>query len=475
MVSEKYYFEDGRTTSSYYCAYMDDANVRLCYLFNHPKHEIVKSLMEKFKVKRMFDICRTPMQRGEQPDYDDKGDVLVVKTIDLNNSHIDYGSCLRTTKEFFNKVPNAQVKRGDILIASTGYGSLGKVDLFEYEGDAVVDSHITILRPIDNYDTTFVIYYLRSLFGRLQFEKWFSGSSGQIEIQPNDLNQFIIPESSSRGVDHKKQIEIVMAVRKKLNIASELDRQIDELIMKTETLLLTNLGVGTPIITKVNYYAHNFVDVKDRLDIEYNNPKYNCIETVISDSDVNFVELRDVVDIVVDATNPLERPNEPFMYADIGNIDTKWGRISAIEMFGYQATSSRMRRLMHKGEIVVSTTRPTRNAIAIVPDELDGGVCSTGLAVLKCKKSIENKFLFHSLRTTLSNIQFQKHCSGSGYPEINQEMDLPRIKIPKPDLPKQKELIQLLENNIKLAEKKEADANMLRHEANSIFEEAIMK
>lgn len=114
----------------------------------------------------------------------------------------------------------------------------------------------------------------------------------------------------------------------------------------------------------------------------------------------------------------------------IGNVDTKWGELNSVVMKGKDAKSSRMRRVMYEGNVLVSTTRPTRNAIAIVSTELDKQICSTGFAVLKCKPTMNNRFLFYALRTWLSNLQFAKHCSGSGYPAINQETDLPHIRVP---------------------------------------------
>lgn len=62
-------------------------------------------------------------------------------------------------------------------------------------------------------------YFLRSHLGQIQFEKWFSGASGQIDIWPNDLNQFILPESSEKGVPLQKQVEIANRISYELDSA----------------------------------------------------------------------------------------------------------------------------------------------------------------------------------------------------------------------------------------------------------------
>lgn len=78
-----------------------------------------------------------------------------------------------------------------------------------------------------------------------------------------------------------------------------------------------------------------------------------------------------------DKRDPLEQPFEEFAYVDIDNSDTKWGVLNPTKMIGRDAESSRIRRIMYVRTILVSTTRPTRNAIGIVPKDLDNQICSS--------------------------------------------------------------------------------------------------
>jgi type I restriction enzyme S subunit len=130
---------------------------------------------------------------------------------------------------------------------------------------------------------------------------------------------------------------------------------------------------------------------------------------------------------------------------------------------------------MYADTILVSITRPTRNAIAIVPKELDGQICSTGFAVLKCKGNMNNRFLFHALRTRLVNWEFQKNCSGSGYPAINQEIDLPKIKVPKPLINEQLDIARETEKLLVLAEIKEQEARQKQIEVTTYFDNLLLR
>jgi restriction endonuclease S subunit len=86
-----------------------------------------------------------------------------------------------------------QLKKGDILINSSGVGTAGRVTLFDLEGIFVVDSHITILRP--NQDLVLPSFVLHSLasIGFKNIEAMALGQSGQIELALTTIQNIKIP------------------------------------------------------------------------------------------------------------------------------------------------------------------------------------------------------------------------------------------------------------------------------------------
>jgi type I restriction enzyme S subunit len=208
-------------------------------------------------------------------------------------------------------------------------------------------------------------------------------------------------------------------------------------------------------------------DVDDRLDVLFNDTLFDVLELSKKRASQNFIELDQVVNFKRESRNPEEYPDDEFVYVDIGSVNLTTGKTNPEIMLGKDATSSRVRRVIHKNEILVSTTRPTRNAICIVPDELDNQICSTGFAVLETKGEILSKFLFYSLRSDFCKMQFERYCSGSGYPAINQEKDLPKIVIPKVDEKIQKQILGKITSIEIEAEKLEKTANQIRNDANN--------
>jgi type I restriction-modification system DNA methylase subunit len=197
---------------------------RMHYLFYHPKHTALQAYAERCETVELADICREPITRGDQPEYDEFGDVTVLKTVDLKNDHIEHGEALKVSREFYEAHPNAQVRRNDILVASTGYVSMGKIDVYDRDDPAMVDGHVSIVRVNEFYDPHFVVYYLRSNLGQLQFEKWFTGSSGQIELQPSDLGKFMVPAATETGVPFVDQGRIAQLTTDALQDARDLER-----------------------------------------------------------------------------------------------------------------------------------------------------------------------------------------------------------------------------------------------------------
>lgn len=210
-----YFFKEGKSDKSlYFVVDFRDLEDRIGYLLYDPRQKLLKEFTERYSTTTLKEIVAKPIVRGIQPDYVEGNGILVIKTVDLNNGYIDYKNCLRTSKDNFENSPDAQIKKDDVLVASTGYVSIGKVDVYDHDENTIVDGHISILRLKKGYDPQFIASFLRSHLGKIQFEKWWSGSSGQIEIQPTDLEKFVIPENTKTGVPLPEQKAIAKQVQK---------------------------------------------------------------------------------------------------------------------------------------------------------------------------------------------------------------------------------------------------------------------
>jgi len=83
---------------------------------------------------------------------------------------------------------------------------------------------------------------------------------------------------------------------------------------------------------------------------------------------------------------------------DISSVDNRMKRIVGFQTLLGSKAPSRARNRIQAGDIILSTTRPNLNAIAMVSSELDGQVCSTGFCVLRAGPELDQEFLFFCLQ-----------------------------------------------------------------------------
>jgi len=148
-------------------------------------------LKSRFNCKRIGQIVNVN-RRGLQPIYSDKGNVMVVNSKHLSQTHINYDQTEKTTIEEFSKQSAAQIKYGDVLIYTTG-AYIGLTNAFNSQEKALASNHVNILRLSDNtIDPNYLALVLNSVVGKLQTEKHSRGSA-QLELYPADIAKFIVP------------------------------------------------------------------------------------------------------------------------------------------------------------------------------------------------------------------------------------------------------------------------------------------
>jgi type I restriction enzyme S subunit len=74
-------------------------------------------------------------------------------------------------------------------------------------------------------------------------------------------------------------------------------------------------------------------------------------------------------------------PDHTFRYMDIGSVGTGF-LTQPPQQLSFDAAPSRARRVVHKGDTIVSTVRTYLRSIYFIDAKADDLVCSTGFAVL---------------------------------------------------------------------------------------------
>lgn len=127
----------------------------------------------------------------------------------------------------------------------------------------------------------------------------------------------------------------------------------------------------------------------------------------------------DIASLADDRQDPKRRKEPEFDYIEISDVDGRTGLVGHKRLPVGDAPS-RARKLVRVGDVLVSTVRPERGAIGVVPPHLDGAVCSTGFAVLRCN-GVHPVALAWLLKGEPVRRQMVRHNIGIAYPAIAAE------------------------------------------------------
>jgi len=149
-------------------------------------------MRQDWEIKKLGDVCDF-ISRGVSPKYIDKGGLCVLNQKCIRNHEINYELARAHNNELKPVKGEKIIQIGDVLINSTGTGTLGRIaQVREKPIISTVDSHVTIVRPLNNlFYNDFFGYAL--ILIEDEITKKGAGCGGQTELARNTVkNDFFI-------------------------------------------------------------------------------------------------------------------------------------------------------------------------------------------------------------------------------------------------------------------------------------------
>ena len=191
---------------------------------------------------RLQTICAKEIKRGKAPKYEEKSSVIVfAQKCNTKSGFIDISKAKFLAQNTLKKYADEDfLYYNDIIINSTGTGTLGRVGIYKKEDDIynikiVPDSHITTVRTIPSEINAQYIYYFLK-FNQLYFENSGVGSTNQKELKPEVISTFLIaipPLNEQNAI-----IDKVNMVNKHLSNLDNEKEQLKKLISSTKSKIL---------------------------------------------------------------------------------------------------------------------------------------------------------------------------------------------------------------------------------------------
>ena len=188
--------------------------------------EIPFELPQGWAWVRLQAVCLKEIKRGKAPKYAEKSSTLVfAQKCNTKSGLINISLARYLDETNLHKYPiELFTQYGDIIINSTGTGTLGRVGIFEQKDDIehlpiIPDSHITTVRVFPNIVKKYMYLFLKT--HQSFFESSGEGSTNQKELRPDVIKSFIVAIPP-----FNEQKSIV----KKFETASEIINQLDAYI-----------------------------------------------------------------------------------------------------------------------------------------------------------------------------------------------------------------------------------------------------
>lgn len=381
------------------------------------------------------------------------GDVTNKRDIELWD-HIPMGEFILQKGELLSY--------GDILMTLTGDPpDVGKVHfIFSEPNNATWNQRITNIKILNKQlvsSQEYAYALLSTDFCRTQIERFAKGIR-QRNLGNEGLENVAIP---FLPINIQKRVkEIVLEGIEKYNIAKSSYHTAEEYLseclgMKGFSVSLESNNVKT---------LKNSLFETGRFDAEYYLPRYEDYCRLLKAYSNGYESLYEVCNIK-DA-NFIPETGVNYKYIELANIG-KSGEIVDCNIQNGEDLPTRARRIVHYGDVIVSSIEGSLDSCALVTEDYEGALCSTGFYVLR--SSVINPETLLVLFKSLPMRQLMKQgCSGTILTAISkQEFE----KLPIPIIPQdvQIEIAKCIQNSFALRK----ESTRLFNEAKTMLEEMI--
>ena len=159
--------------------------------------EIPYDIPDTWTWMRLENCCVKEIRRGKSPKYAEISNVIVfAQKCNTKYNGIDISLAQYLDKTTIKRYPTDEhMQDGDIVINSTGTGTLGRVGIYRNTDNTtglliVPDSHVTVIRSFSCISSHYLYAFMKA--HQTELEKKGEGSTNQKELKPLTLKEMLI-------------------------------------------------------------------------------------------------------------------------------------------------------------------------------------------------------------------------------------------------------------------------------------------
>lgn len=159
--------------------------------------EIPYDIPDTWAWMRLESCCVKEIRRGKSPKYIENSNVLVfAQKCNTKCNGIDISLAQYLDETILKRYPTDEyMQDGDVVINSTGTGTLGRVGIYRNTDNTtglsiVPDSHVTVIRGFSCISSHYLYAFIKA--NQSELEKNGEGSTNQKELKPLTLKKMLI-------------------------------------------------------------------------------------------------------------------------------------------------------------------------------------------------------------------------------------------------------------------------------------------
>ncbi|HFP7650143.1 TPA: restriction endonuclease subunit S [Campylobacter coli] len=416
------------------------------------ENEAIIKIKDNYAFLENFIVKMTGGATPLGADYPDKG-IPFLRVQNIMQNYFNVEDIVYISQQDDEYLKRSRLKFNDVLLTITGI-SYGKSAVVERDlVGANINQH-SVKIEVKNINPYFLSTFLNSKFGKLQSDKKITGVT-RPALDYQSIKKFLIPifpmefqlEIQNLVKDSHKALEESKELYKKAEETLYLELGLDPK-NPLQSLLdsKTNNPTNSPNIS-IHTLKESFLKT-GRLDSEYYQSKYEDIEKFIKsypngyDSFSNIINNKD--------TNFTPKNNENYSYIELANIGNNGNISEPISDLG-KNLPTRARRIVSKGDVIISSIEGSLSSCALITQEFDKHLVSTGFFVLN-SKLLNGETLLVMFKSQIFQEYLKKFPSGAILCAINKE-ELSKILIPKIDSTTQEKIAKYIQESFNLRKK----------------------
>lgn len=341
-----------------------------------------------------------------------------IRGVNLKNGIIQFDDLIYISEDAHKLLWKSEVKPETVLLSMSGTIGEVAIALPEYSYPMNSNQDIAKIDFNGNFNPYFAYIFLLSKYGQNYLRREARGSVQQ-HVFLSQIENFKLPVLT---IKFQERIEIIVK-----DIHYKLKKSATK-YSKAEKLLLSELDLENfnPASEKVSIKTLKESFLKTgRLDSEYYQSKYDeYLKKVFSYS--NGYELLGECCTIKDK-NFMPKDEEEYRYIELANVRNN-AQISDCDVLLGKELPTRARRKVNTGDVIVSSIEGSLESCALITEEYNNSLCSTGFYVVNSEK-MNSESLLTVFKSSLMLNLMKKGCSGTILTNIVKE-EFEKLPIP---------------------------------------------